>query len=157
LARAENLYRGHLDYHGALAELELAARTLPNEPSVFELKGYIQRRQGEWEEAMRNLERATDLDPRNVFTLEQIALSYQLLRRYADTGRVLDRILTLEPDNLEVKAARAFLELDWKGDIRPLHQFIEELKKPGPTRCKPLRITGCSAPWLNATPTPQKK
>lgn len=132
LARAENLYRGHLDYHGALAELELAARTLPNEPSVFELKGYIQRRQGEWEEAMRNLERATDLDPRNVFTLEQIALSYQLLRRYADTGRVLDRILTLEPDNLEVKAARAFLELDWKGDIRPLHQFIEELKKNRP-------------------------
>ncbi len=81
---------------------------------------------------MRNLERATDLDPRNVFTLEQIALSYQLLRRYADTGRVLDRILTLEPDNLEVKAARAFLELDWKADIQPLHQLIEELTKTRP-------------------------
>src|SRR5205814_3895509 len=37
LARAQNLYRGYLDYDGALAELELAVKTLPNNASVFEL------------------------------------------------------------------------------------------------------------------------
>src|SRR5438552_5625308 len=31
LARAENLYRGYLDYDGALAELEIARKTLPND------------------------------------------------------------------------------------------------------------------------------
>ena len=35
LARAENLYRGYLDYNAALAELEVAAKTLPNNDSVF--------------------------------------------------------------------------------------------------------------------------
>ena len=65
LARAQNLYRGYLDYDAALAELEIAAKTLPNNASVFELKGYIQRRQGKQEEAVRSLERAVDLDPRN--------------------------------------------------------------------------------------------
>jgi hypothetical protein len=30
LARAQNLYRGYLDYDAALAELEVAAKTLPN-------------------------------------------------------------------------------------------------------------------------------
>ena len=45
LARAENLYRGHLDYDGALAELKMAALSVPNNPLIFELKGYIQRRQ----------------------------------------------------------------------------------------------------------------
>ena len=44
LARAENLYYGYLDYDGALAELEIARQTLPNEPRLFELQGYIERR-----------------------------------------------------------------------------------------------------------------
>jgi serine/threonine protein kinase/tetratricopeptide (TPR) repeat protein len=128
LARAENLYRGYLDYDGALAALEVAVQTLPNDPRGFELEGYIQRRQGRWEEATRNLERAADLDPRNVFTLEQLALSYQFLRRYGETESFLDRILTIEPGNLEIKAARAFVELDWKADTRPLHQLIDEVR-----------------------------
>ncbi|PYS37075.1 MAG: hypothetical protein DMF71_19250, partial [Acidobacteria bacterium] len=54
-ARAEHLYRGYLDYDGALAELEIARRTLPNDPRVAELTGYIQRRQGKQEEALRSL------------------------------------------------------------------------------------------------------
>src|SRR5262249_43942644 len=44
LARAEHLYRGYLDYDGALAELETAGQTLPNDARLFELKGYIDRR-----------------------------------------------------------------------------------------------------------------
>jgi TolB-like protein/class 3 adenylate cyclase/Flp pilus assembly protein TadD len=132
LARAQNLYWGYLDYDNAFAELEAAAQTLPNDAAVFELKGYIERRQGRWEDAMRNLERAADLDPRNVFTLEQIALSYQLLRRYAEAESMLDRILTIEPNNLEINAARAFVELDWKADTQPLHQLIDKIRATNP-------------------------
>jgi hypothetical protein len=51
LARAQNLYRGYLDYDGAFAEVEVAGQTLPNDPRVFELKGYIERRRGRWEES----------------------------------------------------------------------------------------------------------
>ena len=84
LARAEHLYRGYLDYDGALAELEIARQTLPNDARLFELKGYIERRRpgGNQEEALRNLERAIDLDPRNFLLLQQTALSYDFLRRY---------------------------------------------------------------------------
>ena len=55
LARAENLYSGYLDYHGALVELELARRTLANDPRLFELMGYIQRRQGRWKSPRETL------------------------------------------------------------------------------------------------------
>lgn len=72
LARVENLYRGYLDYDGALAELKLAGENLPNNAQIFELRGYIARRQGRWEESTRSLEQAADLDPRNVYTLQQI-------------------------------------------------------------------------------------
>jgi len=52
LARAHHLYNGYLDYDGALAELEIARRRLPNNPRIFAVMGFIQRRQGRWEESI---------------------------------------------------------------------------------------------------------
>jgi serine/threonine protein kinase/Flp pilus assembly protein TadD len=132
LARAENLYRGYLDYDGALAELELARQSLPNDPMVFELKGYIERRRGKQPEALQSLERAVDLDPRNFFTLQQIAASYDLLQRYADEATMLERALTIKPDDLDTKVARALMEVDWKADTRPLHRLIDEVRAKNP-------------------------
>jgi len=136
LARAENLYRGYLDYDGALAELEIARRTLPNDPHVFELTGYIARRKGNDEEGLRNLERALDLDPRNFSTLQQIALSYYSLRRYRETAAVLDRAIAIKPDDIETRVIRALLELDWKADPRPLHQAIDAVLAKDPADVK---------------------
>ena len=132
LARAQNLYRGYLDYDGALAELEVAAKTLPNDPSVFELRGYIQRRQGRQEEAVRSLERAIDLDPRNSWTLQQIALSYRHLRRFAEEKSFLDRALAIEPSDAVIKLERAAVEFYWKADPRPLHQMVDSIRAANP-------------------------
>jgi TolB-like protein/Tfp pilus assembly protein PilF len=132
LARAQNLYRGYLDYDGALAELERAGQTLPNDAGVFELKGYIQRRQGKQKEAVRSLERAIDLDPRNTFTLQQIALSYHHLRRFAEEKSVLDRALAIEPNDVDIKVARAFVDFHWKADTRPLHQVLDSIRATNP-------------------------
>jgi len=132
LARAQNLYRGYLDYDGALAELKVAAKTLPNSASVFELKGYIERRQGKQEEAVRSLERAIDLDPRNSFTLQQIALSYRHLRRFAEEKSVLDRALAIEPNDIDTKLERAAVDFYWKADPRPLHQMVDSIRATNP-------------------------
>jgi tetratricopeptide (TPR) repeat protein len=132
LARAQNLYRGYLDYDGALAELEVAGQALPNDAGVFELKGYILRRQGKQEEAVRSLEHAIDLDPRNTFTLQQIALSYHHLRRFAEEKSVLDRALAIEPNDVDSKVARAFVEFHWKADTRPLHEMLDSIRATNP-------------------------
>jgi serine/threonine protein kinase/tetratricopeptide (TPR) repeat protein len=137
LVRAENLYRGYLDYDDAMAELEIARRSLPNDPRVVELQGYIQRRQGKHAEALSSLGRAIELDPRNVFTLQQIALSYDALRRYAEEKSVLNRALNVQPNDIETKVASALVELsrvelDWKADTRPLHQTIDSIRATNP-------------------------
>ena len=132
LARAQNLYWGYLDYNGALAELEVARQTLPNDSRVFELKGLIQRRQGRWEESTQNLERAIDLDPRNFFTLQQIAISYGVLRRYDEETSVLDRALTIQPNDVDTKVALASIEFHSKADTRPLHQTIDSVRATNP-------------------------
>jgi TolB-like protein/Flp pilus assembly protein TadD len=132
LSRAQNLYRGYLEYDAALAELEVAGQTLPNDAGVFELKAYIQRRRGKQDEAVRSLERAIDLDPRNTFTLQQLALSYHHLRRFAEEKSVLDRALAIEPNDVDTKVARAFVEFHWKADTRPLHQILDSIRATNP-------------------------
>jgi TolB-like protein/Tfp pilus assembly protein PilF len=131
LARAQYLYYGLRDYAGALAELEIARRALPNDPRLFELTGYILRRRGQQEEGLRNLERAVELDPRNFYTLQQIALSYQFLGRYAEAIAALDRASAIMPDNVETRANRGLWYMCWKGDTRRLHQTIDAILAQG--------------------------
>src|SRR4029079_459195 len=131
LARAQYLYYGLRDYAGALAELEIARRALPNDPRLFELTGYILRRRGQQEEGLQNLERAVELDPRNFLTLQQIAISYQNLGRYAETIAALDRVLAIMPDNVETRATRGEYYIYWKADIRPLQQTIDAIVAQG--------------------------
>src|SRR4029450_1834637 len=99
---------------------------------VFELKGYIERRRGKQQQALQSLEHAVDLDPRNFFTLQQIAASYDLLQRYAHEATMLERALAIKPDDLDTKVARAMMEVDWKADTRPLHRLIDEVRGQNP-------------------------
>ena len=132
LARAQYLYYGLRDYAGALAELEVARRALPNDPRLFELTGYILRRRGQQEEGLRNLERTVELDPRNFNILQQIALSYQFLGRYAEAIAALDRALSIAPDNVETRTTRAEFYVFWKADTGPLHETIDAILAQGP-------------------------
>ena len=132
LARARNLYWGYLDYDGALRELEIARQSLPGEDWIFSLKGYIERRQGRWDDCIRDLERATELDPRNVLTLQQLALTYQQLRRYAEEKSTFERILTFAPNDPATRSLHAFVELDSKADTRPLHEVTDSIRDKNP-------------------------
>jgi TolB-like protein/class 3 adenylate cyclase/Tfp pilus assembly protein PilF len=132
LVRAQHLYYGYRNYDGALKELELARQTLPNNPEILELTGYILRRRGKSEEGLQFIQRALDLDPRNFYTLLQIAISYAYLRQYAEQTAVLDRALAVKPDDVETRVGREVIPLDWKADTRPLHRIIDETRAQTP-------------------------
>jgi TolB-like protein/Tfp pilus assembly protein PilF len=142
LARSQYFYYGLRDYAGALAELEIARRGLPNDPRLFELTGYILRRRGQHEEGLQNLQRAVELDPRNFFTLQQIALSYQFLGRYADSITALDRALAIMPDNL-TRALRGLFYFCWKADTGPPLQTIDAILAQ-----EPSAIAGSADIWF---------
>jgi serine/threonine protein kinase/Tfp pilus assembly protein PilF len=132
LARAAYLYYCLRDYNGALAELEVARRSLPNDPRIFKLTGFILRRRGQQEEGLRNLERAVELDPRNFSTLQQVAVSYLNLRRYPEEAAALDRALTIVPDDVPTRTTRAEVDLQWKGETRPMLETIDSLLATNP-------------------------
>jgi TolB-like protein/Tfp pilus assembly protein PilF len=133
LARGLNLYWAYVDYDGALAELAAASQTLPNDARIFELTGLIQRRQGRWEESTRNLERAVELNPRDIGTLVLgVASNYWFLRRYTEAKPWLARALAFEPNNAFTKVWLAYVDFAWKADTRPLHQTIDSIRATNP-------------------------
>ena len=127
LAVAKHLYWGYLDYDRAREKLNLAQKSLPNDPLPFLLAGYIDRRQSRWDESTKNFERAIELDPQNPIILQQISRSYQCLRRYADAETALDRAVALVPKDTALRASRAEIELLWHADPRPLASTIRAI------------------------------
>src|SRR5207245_1660513 len=133
LALAIYYYNGFRDYGRARSELVIARRALPNNADVFRYTGMIDRREGHWEEATRNLERALELDPRNFFTLQQLALTYQSQRRYADEARTYDRALTIVPADPNSRMFRALVALDWRADLKPFQVTLATLVAENPS------------------------
>jgi tetratricopeptide (TPR) repeat protein len=114
---------------------------LPNDPRIFQLIGAINRRRGKLEEGLRSFQRALELDPRNLVTLQQLAIFYELLRRFPEEEKILDRALAINPADVTSKAARGFVFLAWKGDTGPLHQAIDEIRAQQPTEVKDVADT----------------
>jgi TolB-like protein/Tfp pilus assembly protein PilF len=131
LARAHYL-RCNLDYDNARSELAFAQRALPNNAQVFYLMGSIDDRQGRSTEAVRNFEKALELDPRNFFTLRQLALTYLSMRRFAERAATLERAQALDPQDSGSRVLRAVVDLDWRADPEPLRKTCEALINGNP-------------------------
>jgi TolB-like protein len=154
LALAIYYYNGFRDYGRARSDLVIARRALPNNAEVFRYTGMIDRREGHWDEATRNLERALELDPRNFFTLQQLALAYGWQHRYADEVRTYDRALAIMPGDPVSRISLALVALDWRADIKPFQATLATLvaENPGvPLDVEALRAALCERPATAAT------
>jgi TolB-like protein/class 3 adenylate cyclase/Tfp pilus assembly protein PilF len=143
LALAEHLYCGYLDYDRAREELVLARRVLPNEPRVFELFSYIDRRQGRWNESLQSLDRALQLDPRNSYYVQQLARSFDYLRRFDEEAAALDRALKIVPEDIGVRVQRGAVELEARADSNAMHSTIDDILRENPTSAH-----GLADQWL---------
>ena len=128
LASATHLYAVYLDYAHAKEELAQAATLLHNEAGVFELAAYIDRRQGEFDDAGDKLRHALELDPRNVYLLQQLALCLDKQRHFSEVAAVLDRALAILPDDPGLRWNRASVDLEWRADPEPLRKLFEAFK-----------------------------
>jgi serine/threonine protein kinase/tetratricopeptide (TPR) repeat protein len=126
-ALARHFYWGYFDYDRARDELAIAVRTLPNNARIFEWSGYIDRRQSRWHDAVRNFERAMELDPRNIKSLEGAAGTYHLLRDYKEERQTVDRLIALEPNNTRHRLTRAWIDVRERADTRAVHAVLETI------------------------------
>src|SRR5436189_2355293 len=154
LASANYYYQGFRDYERARSELAIARKTLPNNADAFLYTGLIDRREGHWEEATRNMERALELDPRNYFILQQLAFAYGWQHRYAEAARIYDRALTIVPADPNTRIQQALVALDWQADIKPFQTTLAGLMAEDPSMAldiDTLLYSFCDRAWAAAT------
>ena len=132
LAQAIHSYWGYRDYDRAREALTKAQQSLPNDAQVFKFLGLIDRRQGRWNEALRNLERMVELDPRNADALGNLAQTYYDMRRYNESIATFDRIAQLEPGNPAVRTFRGSIELAAHAEVKPLRAVLNTIEAEGP-------------------------
>jgi tetratricopeptide (TPR) repeat protein len=79
------------------------------------------------------LERAVQLDPRNVWLLQDTAQTYQFLRRYPEAAASWDRTLAVAPSDPNTRVWRALVDMDSRGDTQPVHDVIEKVISEDPS------------------------
>ena len=93
LAKAQFYYYGLHDYEHGLAELH-TARSFGGEQAEFvDLSALIERRLGHWNEAIRDAERAAELDPQNPFVIRNLVENYVSVRRFSDADRTAGKAI----------------------------------------------------------------
>jgi TolB-like protein len=133
LAQATHFYWGHRNYDRAREELAKAQHSLPNNVQIFMFLGLIDRRQGHWDEAIRNLERAVDLDPRNVERIWRVGQIYSSdLRRYGDAIAMANRALALEPRSAFLRALPAVIGVEVDANMAPLRATLNAIEAERP-------------------------
>src|SRR5437899_225427 len=126
LALGYYYYWGRRDYDLALEQFGWVRERQPNDPDVISAIGYIRRRQGRWAEAVSNLIRAAELDPRSHSLFFDLGQTYRLLRRYSEAERALGRAISLAPEVPGYYAQRADLYLMQDGNATRAGQVLQQ-------------------------------
>ena len=145
LALGYSHYYGDNNYDAALEEFEIAQRGLPNESDAYLAIGAIQRRQGKWAESTANIEKASNLNPKDPWSLQNLAQNYQVLRNFDDANKTIDRGLNMNPNGVGLWETKSKLAIAEKGDFSVAEKAFAAAKSIPMTNEEKLRIAGARA------------
>jgi TolB-like protein/cytochrome c-type biogenesis protein CcmH/NrfG len=129
LALAYYYYFGYRDYELAHTELAIAHAAAPNDAEAWDASGAINRRQGHWEEALSNFEKARELDPRNPSVLWNLADTYACLGRNDEAARSFAKGIEVNPEAHFFSVEQAAIALRSEGDIAPLRAVLRDIPR----------------------------
>ncbi len=126
LALGRYYYECRRDYAQALSELTAAQREMPNSADIAQYIGFIVRRQGKYEESVRLLKKAFELNPKDTGILTNIGFSYQWMRRYQEADSYYSQALALVPDLTVAWGLRALNQILWQGASEKSRATLKE-------------------------------
>jgi Flp pilus assembly protein TadD len=100
---------------------------LPSDAQVAAAIGYILRRQGDFDGAVRYQWRAIELDPRNIELHLSMAGTMDNLRRYRTLDAIVERALVIDPRNPDAVAWKIGSLALLDGDFRRAGSYAAEL------------------------------
>jgi len=131
LALANYQYRGRRDYDAALKAFERARALLPNNASILYGIGFVERRQCKWKEAISHFQQAELLDPHDLELFKNYAETYFCFRDFESARRIIDRGLSVVPDNADLIVDKA-LSYQAEGKLKEADESLQQLPlQPG--------------------------
>jgi TolB-like protein/Tfp pilus assembly protein PilF len=117
LALGFSYYYGDNDYDAAEKEFAIAQQGLPNEAEAYLAMGAIQRRQGKWAESTASFEKASSLNPKDTWVLQNLAINFETLRNFDAANKTIDRALQIDPKGFGLWEIKAKIAVEEKGDF----------------------------------------
>jgi TolB-like protein/predicted Zn-dependent protease len=127
LALAYYYYYGYRDYELARTELAIAHEAAPNDAEVWEAVAAVDRRQGRWDDAIANFEKAKELDPRNPSVLWNVAETYACMGRDDEAARGFANGIEVNADAYLFSVACAAISLRTEGNLAPLRAVLRDI------------------------------
>ena len=109
LAQAYYEYWVVRDYDGAKAKFTQLRQRLPSNAGVPMALAMIARRQGLWNESLTQFEEASQLNPLDVFLLNEWAKTATAMRQFSVALKLFDRALSISPNNPTVIGDKAIV------------------------------------------------
>jgi len=124
---ALGLYYVHAlqDYDRALEIFEAVQKARPNIRPFF--LASIQIRKGNWQESIKNLEKAFQINPRSTDPPHSLGRTYAWIGRYDKSEEWFDRALSIYPHLYYSKLGKARLPLLSRGDTKQMRRLLEKL------------------------------
>ncbi len=119
-------YHGKLDYERALEQFSIVQKYQPSNSQNLYSIGLVQRRQGKFDDAIVNLTKASELDPRSGSIACEIGGTLVNMRRYAEAERWFDKAINLTPDLHWAYSSKSFLYLIWQGSMEKARAVLED-------------------------------
>ncbi len=129
LALGRYYYYGHMDYDRALEQSAIVRKSQPNNSDLLSFIGYVQRRQGRFEEALANIKKASELDPLSNNVIFELGQTFRWMRDYPEAMRCFDRAISLAPDVPGPYQGKAELYLLWEGNKEKTRTVLEQAAK----------------------------
>jgi serine/threonine protein kinase/Flp pilus assembly protein TadD len=120
-------YWGLSDYNRAAEIFESVQKSAPNfDPQVL---GYIQRRQGRWEQCLETLERAFRINPRDTQIAYELGGACISMRRYEEAEKWFNRALAIYPDHLPAQLGKIGIIVLSEGNTKKALAALEKVPR----------------------------
>ncbi len=130
-AEAHYYYWAKADYARAISIIESQISGNPNNSDAIAARGWFNRRAGNWEQAVADLSKALELDPRNGFIAFELAGFHTQLRQWDQAREMLERALSISGNRARYLEQLGFLDLLCCGDATAARQVLARLREAG--------------------------
>ena len=130
LALASYYDHGFRNYERAGQEFAIAAQAIPGDPELIEATAYMHRRMGRWDDALTDLRRLLDRDPRNADLLGQVAVTLLFLKEFDESEALFHRMLEIAPDDPRGHEFTALVPYYRNGDVSALKLLSQNQSLP---------------------------